>query len=38
MAYVFQWDMLQAWLACDPLRAKTRFTELIDKVTHVANA
>ncbi|MCC9641862.1 DUF2764 domain-containing protein [Rhodopirellula sp. JC740] len=38
MAYVFKWDMLQAWLACDPSRAKARFTELIDKVTHVANA
>jgi len=38
MAFVFKWDMLQAWLACDPERAKIRFTELIDKVTHVANA
>lgn len=35
VAFVFKWDMLQAWLACDPLRAKARFTELIDKVTHV---
>jgi hypothetical protein len=37
MAFVFKWDMLQAWLACDSDRAKVRFTELIDKVTHVAN-
>lgn len=37
VAFVFKWDMLQAWLACDPERAKVRFTELIDKVTHVAN-
>ncbi|EMI20769.1 V-type ATP synthase subunit A-like protein [Rhodopirellula maiorica SM1] len=35
MAFVFKWDMLGAWLANDPLRAKARFTELIDKVTHV---
>jgi hypothetical protein len=37
MAFVFKWEMLQAWLACDPERAKVRFTELVDKVTHVAN-
>jgi hypothetical protein len=34
-SYVFKWDILQAWLACDADRAKTRFAELIDKVTHV---
>jgi hypothetical protein len=34
-AYVFQWDILQAWLAHDAEAAKHRFRELIDKVTHV---
>ena len=34
-AYVFKWDILQAWLVCDPHEAKTRFGDLIDKVTHV---
>lgn len=33
--YVFQWDMLRAWLAQDAVQAKVRFTALIDKVTHV---
>jgi Protein of unknown function (DUF2764) len=37
VAFVFKWDMLRAWLECDPDRAKVRFTELIDKVTHVEN-
>jgi hypothetical protein len=32
-AFVFKWDMLQAWLACDAGRARIRFRELIDKVT-----
>ncbi len=35
MAYVFRWDMLRAWLACDATQAKVRFTELVDEVTHV---
>lgn len=35
IAFVFKWDMLQAWLACDAVRAKVRFTELVDKVTYV---
>ena len=34
-SYVFKWDMLRAWLACDADKGKTRFTDLIDKVTHV---
>ena len=34
-AYVFQWDILQAWLAADAEQATVRFRELIDKVTHV---
>lgn len=34
-AYVFQWDILQAWLAHDAESAQHRFRELIDKVTHV---
>jgi hypothetical protein len=38
VAFVFKWDMLQAWLECDPNEAKVRFTELIDQVTHVENA
>jgi Protein of unknown function (DUF2764) len=36
-SYVFKWDILQSWLACDPLRGKTRFTESINQVTHVEN-
>jgi hypothetical protein len=36
-AYVFKWDLLQAWLACDADRGRIRFTELIDQVTHVEN-
>ena len=35
-AFVFKWDMLRAWLECDPNEAKVRFQELIDKVTYVA--
>lgn len=34
-SYVFKWDILQAWLACDADRGRIRFTELIDQVTHV---
>jgi hypothetical protein len=34
-AYVFKWDMLQAWLACDADQGKSRFRDLVDKVTHV---
>lgn len=32
-AYVFKWDMLQAWLVCSADRARIRFRELVDKVT-----
>lgn len=38
VAFVFKWDMLAAWLESDPHEAKSRFTELIDKVTNVENA
>ncbi|MCD0460228.1 DUF2764 family protein [Roseiconus lacunae] len=34
MAFVFKWDMIQAWLACSDQGAKVRFTNLIDEVTH----
>jgi hypothetical protein len=34
-SYVFKWDILQAWLVCDADRAKNRFAELVDEVTHV---
>jgi hypothetical protein len=34
-SYVFRWDMLRAWLACDADLAKSRFKGLVDKVTHV---
>jgi hypothetical protein len=34
-SYFFKWDILRAWLICDPQKAKTRFTDLIDQVTHV---
>jgi hypothetical protein len=34
-SYFFKWDILQAWLACDADKGKTRFRNLIDKVTHV---
>lgn len=37
VAFLFKWDMLQAWLACDLDRATVRFTELVDQVTHVEN-
>lgn len=37
VAFVFKWDMLQAWLACNAEQAKVRFTELVDKVTNVEN-
>lgn len=33
-SYVFKWDLLRSWLACDQVKAKTRFTSLVDKVTH----
>ncbi|MEW4564410.1 DUF2764 family protein [Bremerella sp. JC770] len=32
-AYVFKWDMLRAWLQNDPIAAKLKFTELVNKVT-----
>ncbi|MFN3150360.1 DUF2764 family protein [Bremerella sp.] len=32
-AYVFKWDMLRAWLQNDPVAAKHKFTELVNKVT-----
>ncbi len=34
-SFFFKWDMLQAWLACDADKGKTRFRDLIDQVTHV---
>ncbi|MCR4415666.1 MAG: DUF2764 domain-containing protein [Thermoguttaceae bacterium] len=34
-SYFFKWDILRAWLACDANKGKTRFRDLIDKVTHV---
>jgi len=34
-SYCFKWDILRAWLACDAEKAKTRFRDLIDQVTHV---
>lgn len=37
-AYVFKWDILQAWLAADAEQATVRFRELIDKVTHVEHS
>jgi hypothetical protein len=37
-AFVFKWDMLQTWLACDADQGKNRFRDLIDKVTHVEHS
>jgi len=34
-SYFFKWDILQAWLACDAEKGKTRFRDLIDQVTYV---
>jgi hypothetical protein len=34
-AFFFKWDILQAWLACDAVKGKTKFRDLIDQVTHV---
>ena len=31
-AFVFKWDILQAWLARDASKAKSRFQELIKEV------
>jgi hypothetical protein len=31
-AFVFKWDILQAWLARDAVKAKGRFQELIKEV------
>ena len=31
--YLFRWDIQQAWLICNSADAKSRFSELIDKVT-----
>ena len=33
-AFVFKWDILQAWFARDPIKAKSRFQELIKEVKH----
>jgi hypothetical protein len=33
-AFVLKWDLLQACLACDAGRARIRFRELINQVTH----
>ena len=35
VAFVLKWDMLRAWLEGNAQRARIRFTELVDKVTHV---
>jgi hypothetical protein len=35
IAFVFQWDILHAWLAGNVDQAQVRFTEMIDQVTHV---
>jgi hypothetical protein len=35
VAYVFQWDILQAWLLRDADAAKHHFKKLIDEVKHV---
>lgn len=35
VAYVFQWDILQAWLLRDTDAAKHHFKKLIDEVKHV---
>ena len=37
-AYFFKWDILQAWLSCDADQGKTRFRDLVDKVTHVEHS
>jgi hypothetical protein len=34
-SYVFKWQLLRAWLACDADRARLRFTQLVDQVTNV---
>lgn len=34
-AFVFKWDILQAWLLRDAVTAKQRFQKLIDEVKHV---
>jgi len=34
-SYIFKWQILRAWLACDADRAKIRFAQLVDRVTHV---
>ena len=31
-AFVFKWDILQAWFARDPIKAKSRFQEIITEV------
>lgn len=33
-AFVFKWDMLQSWLAHDPIKATERFRQLVQEVTH----
>jgi len=35
-AFVFKWDILQAWLARDAAKAKSRFQELIKEVKNVS--
>jgi hypothetical protein len=35
-AFVFKWDILQAWLARDAVKAKSRFQELIKEVKNVS--
>ena len=36
-AYAAKWDLLQAWLAGNPVQGKSKFQVLIDQVTHVDN-
>ncbi len=35
VSYVFRWDILRVWLACDASAARTRFQALIKEVTDV---
>jgi hypothetical protein len=35
IAFVFKWDILQAWFARDPVKAKIRFQEIITEVRNV---
>ncbi|MBI1248010.1 DUF2764 family protein [bacterium] len=37
-AYVFKWDMLRAWLQHDPIKAKAKFTQLVNEITNVESS